>query len=47
MKYIKTFEDIEVSEGVRYHMDNGLDITNSVYRLGSEAYNNLFEETKK
>ena len=47
MKYIKTFEDFEVSEGFRYHMDNGLDITNSVYRIGSEAYNNLFEETKK
>jgi hypothetical protein len=47
MKYIKTFEDFHVSEGFRYHMDNGLDITNSVYRIGSEAYKNLFEETKK
>lgn len=47
MKYVKTFEDFEVSEGFRYHMDNRLDITNSVYRIGSEAYKNLFEETKK
>ena len=47
MKYVKTFEQFEVSEGFRYHMENGLDITNSVYRLGSEAYNDLFEETKK
>ena len=47
MKYVKTFEDFEVSEGFRYHMENGLDITNSVYRIGSEAYKNLFEETKK
>lgn len=47
MKYVKTFEDFQVSEGFRYHMENGLDITNSVYRLGSDAYKNLFEETKK
>ena len=47
MKYVKTFEDFQVSEGFRYHMDNGLDITNSVYRLGSDAYKKLFEETKK
>ena len=47
MKYIKTFEDYQVSEGFRYHMENGLDISNSVYRLGSQAYKELFEETKK
>lgn len=37
MKYVKTLEDFQVPEGFRYHMENGLDITNSVYRLGSEA----------
>ena len=47
MKYVKGFKDFVVSEGFRYHMENGLDITNSVYRIGSEAYRNLFEETKK
>jgi hypothetical protein len=47
MKYTKTFKDFEVSEGFRYHMEHGLDITNSIYRIGSEAYKNLFEETKK
>jgi hypothetical protein len=47
MKYVKTFEDFQVSEGFKYHMDNGLDITNSVFRLGSDAYTQLFEETKK
>jgi hypothetical protein len=47
MKYIKTFEDFQVSEGFRYHMENGIDITNSIYRLGSDAYKQLFEETKK
>jgi hypothetical protein len=47
MKYIKDFNDFVVSEGFRYHMENGLDITNSVYRIGSQAYKELFEETKK
>ena len=47
MKYVKGFNDFVVSEGFRYHMENGLDITNSVYRIGSDAYKQLFEETKK
>ena len=47
MKYVKTYQDYAVSEGFRYHMENGLDITNSVYRIGSDAYKQLFEETKK
>lgn len=47
MKYVKTFKDFQVSEGFRYHMENGLDITTSVYRIGSDAYKSLFEETKK
>jgi len=47
MKYVKGFDEFVVSEGFRYHMENGLDITNSVYRLGSDAYKQLFEETKK
>jgi len=47
MKYVKGFDDYLVSEEFRYHMDNGIDITESVFRLGSEAYKKLFEETKK
>lgn len=47
MKFIKTFEEYLVSEGFRYHVENGIGISNSVYRLGSESYKNLFEETKK
>lgn len=47
MKYVKTYQEFEVSEGFRYHMENGIDISNSVYRIGSTAYKNLFEETKK
>jgi len=47
MKFVKTFEEYAVSEGFRYHVENGLGISDSVFRLGSEAYKNLFEETKK
>jgi len=47
MKFIKTFEEYTVSEGFRYHVENGLGISDSVFRIGSEAYKSLFEETKK
>ena len=47
MKFIKSFEEYGVSEGFRYHLENGIGISDSVYRLGSEAYKKLFEETKQ
>ena len=48
MKFIKNFNDYhKVSEGLKYHVENGLDLTNSVYRLGSESYAELFEEVKQ
>lgn len=48
MKFVKTFSEFDkVSEGLKYHIDHGLDLTTSVYRLGSDAYANLFEEVKE
>jgi hypothetical protein len=48
MKFVKNFKDWhEVSEGLKYHIENGLDLTDSVYRLGSDAYSDLFEEVKQ
>lgn len=48
MKFVKNFNEYhKVSEGLKYHVENGLDLTNSVYRLGSDAYTNLFEEVKQ
>ena len=47
MKWVKTFEEFNVSDEFRYHLENGLDITESVFRIGSEGYRKLFEETKK
>lgn len=48
MKFVKTFNEFDkVSEGLKYHIENGLDLTTSVYRLGSDAYTKLFEEVKQ
>ena len=35
------------SEAFQYHVKNGLGLSNTIFRTGSEAYKNLFEETKK
>lgn len=48
MKFIKSFDDWHrVSEGLKYHVEHGLDLTSSVYRLGSTAHAELFEEVKQ
>jgi hypothetical protein len=48
MKFVKNFNDYhKVSEDLKYHVENGLDLTNSVFRLGSDSYANLFEEVKQ
>ena len=48
MKFIKTFEDFDsVSPELKAHIEEGLDLTNSFFRLGSEAYAQLFEEVKE
>ena len=48
MKFIKTFEDWnQVSPELKAHLDEDLDLTNSFFRLGSDAYIKLFEEVKQ
>jgi hypothetical protein len=48
MKFVKSFNDYhKVSEGLKYHIENGLDLTNSVFRLGSDSFTELFEEVKQ
>ena len=48
MKFIKKFEDWEkVSPALKAHLNEDLDLTNSFFRLGSEAYAQLFEEVKQ
>lgn len=44
---IKNFKSFtEASDGLKYHVENNLDLTDSVYRLGSDAHGDLFEEVK-
>ena len=48
MRFIKTFEDWKnVSPELKAHIEEGLDLTNSFFRLGSDAYVQLFEEVKQ
>ena len=48
MKFIKNFKDFSsVSPELKAHIDEGLDLTNSLFRLGSDAYCKLFEEVKQ
>ena len=45
MKFIKGFKDFDkVSEELKYHIDNGLGLDDTVFRLGSDAHAKLFEE---
>ncbi|NIP31231.1 MAG: GNAT family N-acetyltransferase, partial [Candidatus Dadabacteria bacterium] len=36
-----------VSEGLRYHLDNGIPLVENVYRYGSESYFNLINEVRE
>jgi hypothetical protein len=48
MQFVKTFEDWNrVSPELKAHLAEGLDLTNSFFRLGSDAYTKLFEEVKQ
>lgn len=48
MKFIKTFNEWNsVSPELKEHIKQGLDLTESFFRLGSEGYTKLFEEVKE
>lgn len=48
MKFLKTYSEYKTaSPALRAHIDEGLDLTTSFFRLGSEAYCQLFEEVKQ
>jgi hypothetical protein len=36
-----------LSENIKAHIEEGLGLTNSLFRLGSDAYVQLFEDAKK
>jgi hypothetical protein len=52
MKYIKTFESqtndfSEISEGLSYHLDGGIPLMESVYRIESNAWLDLVNEARE
>ena len=48
MKFIKDFKGFDkVSEELKYHVDNGIGLEDTVFRLGSDAHSKLFEEAKQ
>jgi hypothetical protein len=48
LKPIKEKKDFNgISGGLQYHLDNGLTISDSVYRIGSDAWCNLVNEVRE
>ena len=52
MKYIKTFESqtndfSQISEGLRYHLNESIPLMESVYRIESDAWLNLINEARE
>jgi hypothetical protein len=52
MKYIKTFESqtndfSEISEGLKYHLNEGIPLMESVYRIESDAWLDLINEARE
>ena len=48
MKFVKGFKDWDkVSEELKYHVKNGLGLEDTVFRLGSDAHGELFEEVQQ
>lgn len=46
MKYLKTFNEVYISDNFKYHMDNTISITESIFRHGSDSYIELLKETR-
>ena len=40
-------EDVKLSEALQYHIDNGLTLTNNVFRVYSESYFDLVNEVRE
>lgn len=47
MKYIKLFETFNISENLKYHLDNNLPILENIFRPGSNKYFDLIREVRE
>jgi len=46
-KSMKLKEDVQISEDLRYHIENNITLSNNVFRVYSESYFNLISEVRK
>jgi len=47
MKLLSLSKHKSISHNLRYHIDEGLSITESIFRIGSDAYLDLVNETRE
>jgi len=47
MKIIKFTESVNVSESLKYHLDNNKPITENIFRPGSEAFYEVIKEARE
>ena len=46
MKYLKTQKEFQTSKELNYHLNEGLTLTESIFRLGSDSFYSLIEEVR-
>ena len=46
-KWGKKSKNEQISEGLQYHLDHNIPLTENIYRYGSEAFFNLINETRE
>jgi len=47
MKTILNFNKYNLSENLKYHLDNNISIVDNIYRLGSENFYNILKESRE
>ena len=47
MKYIINFEQLKVSENLKYHIQNDISVFENIFRSGSESFNSLLNEARE
>ncbi len=45
--FLLSEQNITISENLKYHIENKLSLSNSIFRIGSKAYLKLVNETRK
>ena len=46
MELIKSYDDFLISKNLKYHINNGLTLSESIFRVGSDSYHDLINEVR-